>query len=227
MSMKMSSGLAYFNQICKNSLILNFGSKHKPVHNILSVRNPVFISNVNCLSRHFHVGLMRNKAEDRRKMLASLPPKDEGTEGELSVGIESIKSRQDMFPSEDTPNMLVDGIPFKDIPICNIRVSPNNTILTLSEAKTGNVRITRSCGIEGFKNTRKGTNVAAQATAISFSSIALSKGFKTVRVNVRGLGPGRLSAIKGLQMGGLNIISVSDTTPVSDNPPRPRRPKSL
>jgi len=29
----------------------------------------------------------------------------------------------------------------------------------------------RSCGIEGFKNTRKGTNIAAQATAISISAV--------------------------------------------------------
>jgi len=29
----------------------------------------------------------------------------------------------------------------------------------------------RSCGIEGFKNTRKGTNIAAQATAISISEV--------------------------------------------------------
>lgn len=35
----------------------------------------------------------------------------------------------------------------------------------------GEVKVYRSCGIEGFKNTRKGTNIAAQATAISFSSV--------------------------------------------------------
>lgn len=30
----------------------------------------------------------------------------------------------------------------------------------------------RSCGMEGFKNTRKGTNIAAQATAISLSTVS-------------------------------------------------------
>lgn len=46
--------------------------------------------------------------------------------------------------------------------------------------------------MEGFKNTRKGTNIAAQATAISISGRILERGIKAVRVAVRGLGPGRM-----------------------------------
>lgn len=30
----------------------------------------------------------------------------------------------------------------------------------------------RSCGMEGFKNTRKGTNIAAQATAIGLATVS-------------------------------------------------------
>lgn len=40
-----------------------------------------------------------------------------------------------MFPTKDTPNQLFNGIPFKDIPICNIRVTLNNTILSFTDAK--------------------------------------------------------------------------------------------
>ncbi len=29
-----------------------------------------------------------------------------------------------------------------------------------------------SCGMEGFKNTREGTNIAAQATAITLASVS-------------------------------------------------------
>ncbi|KAL1116259.1 hypothetical protein AAG570_005754 [Ranatra chinensis] len=186
-----------------------------------------------CLKFHLpqrclHVSSPLSKVEDRRAILGSVPKVDEGTEGEISVAMDSlIKSRDDMFPSEDTPDMLFNGIPFKHVPICNIRVSPNNTILSISDPKNGHVKLIRSCGIEGFKNTRKGTNVAAQATAISFASNALSKGYNTVRVRVRGLGPGRLSAIKGLEMGGLKIISLTDNTPVSWWPPRPRKARKL
>lgn len=73
-------------------------------------------------------------------------------------------------------------------------------------------QLIRSCGIEGFKNTRKGTNIAAQTTASTLSEVSqiknsykfehsiifllfqkvVERGIKTVRVTVRGLGPGRL-----------------------------------
>lgn len=57
--------------------------------------------------------------------------------------------------------------------------------------------------------------------------LALQKGLHTVRVVVRGLGPGRASSVKGLQMGGLNIVSITDATRVSDNPPRPRKARRV
>lgn len=37
----------------------------------------------------------------------------------------------------------------------------------------GDVKMYRTCGIEGFKNTRKGTNIAAQATAISLATVSV------------------------------------------------------
>ncbi|TDG42631.1 hypothetical protein AWZ03_010959 [Drosophila navojoa] len=160
-------------------------------------------------------------------MLASLPAKDEGTAGEKSVDIDTLFNRRaKSFPDATTATMLFNGIPFNELPICNIRVSPNNTIISVTDYK-GVPRLIRSCGIEGFKNTRKGTNIAAQATAVTIGAKAVELGWKTIRVKVRGLGPGRMSAIKGLQMGGLNIVSVTDNTPVSWNPPRPRKQRSL
>ncbi|XP_017478684.1 PREDICTED: 30S ribosomal protein S11 [Rhagoletis zephyria] len=134
--------------------------------------------------------------------------------------------KETLFPNSETSEQLFNGIPFGELPVCNIRVSPNNTIISVTDNK-GISRLIRSCGIEGFKNTRKGTNIAAQATAITISEKAIELGWKTVRVKVRGLGPGRMSAIKGLQMGGLNIVSITDATPVSWNPPRARKQRSL
>lgn len=37
---------------------------------------------------------------------------------------------------------------------------------------SGVAEMYRSCGVEGFKNTRKGTNIAAQATAISLAAVS-------------------------------------------------------
>lgn len=132
----------------------------------------------------------------------------------------------DIFPDENTPTALFNGVPFKDIPIVHIRVSKNNTILSLTNPK-GEIQMIRSCGVEGFKNTKKGTNIAAQSTAITFCQKVVDRGIKQARITVRGLGPGRMSAIKGLQMAGLNIVSISDTTRVSWNPPRPRKQRKL
>lgn len=78
-----------------------------------------------------------------------------------------------MFPDENTPKRLFNGIPFQEIPIFNIKTSPNNTIISLTDHK-GVPKIIRSCGVEGFKNTRKGTNIAAQATAISIGTVSIN-----------------------------------------------------
>ncbi|KAH8406456.1 hypothetical protein KR215_001160 [Drosophila sulfurigaster] len=214
-----------------------------------------------------HTSACLRKVEDRKEMLASMPAKDEGTLGEKSVDIDTLIDRKaKFFPDASTATQLFNGIPFNELPIVNIRVSPNNTIISVTDYKgsiinnlrpnlychrllfVGVPRLIRSCGIEGFKNTRKGTNIAAQATAVTISAKAVELGWKTIRVKVRGLGPGRMvrfqilihvilknsfyilcfqSAIKGLQMGGLNIVSVTDNTPVSWNPPRPRKQRSL
>lgn len=60
--------------------------------------------------------------------------------------------------------------PFKELPIVHIRVSKNNTIISVTDKK-GKVRCINSCGVEGYKNCRKGTNIAGQATAISLSKV--------------------------------------------------------
>ncbi|CAG9759951.1 unnamed protein product [Ceutorhynchus assimilis] len=170
--------------------------------------------------------LFRNVV-DRKEMLRSLPATDEGTGGENNTAVDSlIRNKQQLFPTADSLNKMFNGVPFKDLPIVNIRVTSNNTIISFTDSK-GVPKIIRSCGIEGFKNTRKGTNVAAQTTAITFGTKTLERGVKTVRVRVRGLGPGRMSAIKGLQMAGLDIVSITDSTRVSWNPPRARKQRKL
>lgn len=44
-------------------------------------------------------------------------------------------------------------------------------VFTTTVVFTGTIEMVRSCGVEGFKNTRKGTNIAAQATAITIGTV--------------------------------------------------------
>ena len=45
-----------------------------------------------------------------------------------------IFRREDMFPDDKTQDRIFNGVPFKMIPICNIRVSKNNTHIRLGDA---------------------------------------------------------------------------------------------
>lgn len=198
-----------------------------------NVLNSVFLKSclepiTNCRARTISLTVPHFRdVVDRKEMLKSMPAIDEGTAGEKAQGIDSLlQNKQQMFPTADSENRLFGGIPFKNLPIVNFRVTHNNTIMNLTDDK-GKVHLIRSCGIEGFKNTRKGTNIAAQATSITFGTKVLERGVKWVRVRVQGLGPGRMSSIKGLQMSGLNIVSITDNTKVSWNPPRPRKQRKL
>lgn len=51
----------------------------------------------------------------------------------------------------------------------------------------------------------------------------MDNGVKTVSVEVKGPGPGRDAAIRALQMAGLEITSIKDTTPIPHNGVRPRK----
>lgn len=152
------------------------------------------------------------------------------------------------FPDIGLYDRLFGETAFKDLPIIHIRVSKNNTIVAATDSK-GKLMAINSCGKEGYKNCRKGTNIAGQATAITLGKVnfhickqidkfqlidgffclqlALQKGIHTVRIVVQGLGPGRASSVKGLQMAGLNIVSITDATRVSDHPPRARKARRI
>ena len=171
--------------------------------------------------RCLHLSAILLKEGDRRSMLKGLPKADEGSQGEQSDVGPYDKFCE--FPTLDTPNRLFDDMPFKDIPILHIKTTKNNTIFSLCKPHDGKYILCRTCGMDGFKNCRKGTNVAAQVTALNFGQKITRMGYKTVRLCIRGLGPGRLSSIQGLQMGGVNIISITDTTPICE-PPRHRPP---
>ncbi|KAM5291341.1 small ribosomal subunit protein uS11m isoform 1-T1 [Glossophaga mutica] len=118
------------------------------------------------------------------------------------------------------------GRAFQEIPIAHIKASYNNTQIQVVSA-TNQPLARTSCGTEGFRNAKKGTGLAAQTAGIAAAVKATGKGVTHVRVVVKGLGPGRLAAIKGLTMGGLEVISITDNTPIPHNGCRPRKVRRL
>ncbi|XP_054858157.1 28S ribosomal protein S11, mitochondrial isoform X1 [Eublepharis macularius] len=118
------------------------------------------------------------------------------------------------------------GKKYEEIPIAHIKATYNNTHIQVVSHQNISLTIV-TCGTEGFKNAKKGTAVAAQTAGISAAAKACAKGVSHVRVVVKGLGPGRQAAINGLTMGGLEVISITDNTPIPHNGCRPRKVRRL
>ncbi len=101
----------------------------------------------------------------------------------------------------------------------------NNTIVTLTD-KDGNAISWASAGTLGFKGSKKSTPFAAGQAAEAAGRAATEMGMKRVEVYAKGLGSGRETAIRSLQTAGLEITSISDTTPIPHNGCRPpKRPR--
>ncbi len=92
----------------------------------------------------------------------------------------------------------------------------NNTVVTLTDPN-GNVLSWGSAGATGFKGSRKSTPYAAQVTAEGAARRAMEQGLRQVEVFVKGPGAGRESAIRSLQANGIQVLSISDVTPIPHN----------
>ncbi|MFA5820846.1 MAG: 30S ribosomal protein S11 [Candidatus Gracilibacteria bacterium] len=116
----------------------------------------------------------------------------------------------------------------RHVPLGNahIQASYNNTIVTLTEPN-GNVIAWSSCGSSGFKGTRKSTPYAAQVTAEKAAEKGKVFGLEKVKIFICGVGNGREQAIRGLTSGGLDIISITDVTPIPHNGCRQRKARRI
>ena len=115
----------------------------------------------------------------------------------------------------------------KNVPegLAHIHSTFNNTIVTITD-KDGNAVSWASSGTSGFKGSKKKTPFAAGMSAEAAGKAAYDSGMRKVEVFVRGLGSGRETAIRSLQTAGLEILSITDVTPVPHNGCRPpKRPR--
>jgi small subunit ribosomal protein S11 len=98
----------------------------------------------------------------------------------------------------------------------------NNTIITITDP-AGNVVCWSSSGQNGFKGSRKSTPYAAQIAAEMAARKAMENGMRSIEVFVKGPGSGREAAVRSLQSAGLQVVSITDVTPIPHNGCRPRK----
>lgn len=116
----------------------------------------------------------------------------------------------------------------KNVPegIAHIHSTFNNTITTITD-KEGNTISWSASGAIGFKGSKKSTPFAAGMAAEAAGKAAYDIGMRSVDVFVKGMGPGRETAIRSLQTAGLEVKSITDVTPIPHNGCRPpKRPRN-
>lgn len=106
-----------------------------------------------------------------------------------------------------------------------IQATYNNTIISITDPN-GNVLGWSSSGVTGFKGPKKATPYAASMVVKDLMNKVAEYGVKEVNVYVKGIGGGRESAIRALHSNGLNVLNITDMTPIPHNgcrPPKRRR----
>lgn len=107
----------------------------------------------------------------------------------------------------------------------HIRATFNNIIISVTNVE-GQVISWSSAGKMGFRGSKKNTPYAAQVSSLDCAKVAYDAGLRKVDVFVKGPGSGRDSAIRNLQTVGIEVISITDITPMPHNgcrPPKRRR----
>lgn len=106
--------------------------------------------------------------------------------------------------------------------LVTVKADFNNTIVTITDLK-GEVLASSSPGVIGYSGARKSSAYAATRAAEDAAVKAQKYGVREAKVYIKGPGPGRNSAVKGLSSAGLRITLLSDITPLPHNGCRPRR----
>ncbi len=108
----------------------------------------------------------------------------------------------------------------------HIKAGFNNTLVTITDEHHATL-CWASSGASGFKGTRKSTPYAAQIAAKNAAEKAKEFGMETVSVLIKGIGPGREQAVRGLSAAGINVNSITDCTATAHGGCRKRRPRRV
>lgn len=137
--------------------------------------------------------------------------KSEGEGTEASVSASATK--------KTSKKQVINGV-------AHVSISYNNTLIAISDPK-GNVVAWSSSGLLGFKGTKKSTPYAANLVAKDCVEKARKFNLTNVKIVVRGIGPARESAVRGIAGTGVNVTSIMDATPIAHNGVKARKPRRL
>jgi small subunit ribosomal protein S11 len=110
--------------------------------------------------------------------------------------------------------------------IATVNVSYNNTLISIADPK-GEVLSWSSSGLLGFRGSKKSTPYAANMVAKDCFEKAKKYNLQNIKIVIKGIGPGRESAIRGLAGTGLNVLSIMDATPIAHNGVRRMKPRRV
>ncbi len=108
-----------------------------------------------------------------------------------------------------------------------IYASFNNTIITASGFKSGNVLGWTSSGGSGFKGTKKGTPYAAGIAMKNLLDRIAPYEPQIAHVYVSGAGNGRDAALRALVGTGLKTTEIKDVTPLPHNGVRAKKARRV
>ncbi|CAH8288404.1 unnamed protein product [Heterobilharzia americana] len=126
--------------------------------------------------------------------------------------------------TEDCLTSVVENKQYYETPILHLSMRKNNLVATLTDCN-GRVLDSTSCGAEGFHNARKKSTVAVQTVGISIGLKAKKLGISAIRIVISGQTKSKLAVLSGLNISGMQIISLTDDTELHyGHGRRPRKP---
>jgi len=131
---------------------------------------------------------------------------------DLAQELES-KDNFQLYPDETTGDTLFNGVKFKDLPYVTIICTYNHTKF-YANAANGTKLLYTTPRVNGFVHAKKRSSVAGQATGLIVGQKLRQMNHRTVRVRIDGFNTARIASILGITQAGINVVSISDVTPV-------------
>jgi ribosomal protein S11 len=198
----------------------------------ISLSIPIFQQSLRLLSLT-SINYKRTHADIREGAVREINLRPENQQTPLTIDVDKYYGGTGQVRETDFEQLIgevnnpeVPQVKYEDLPIVHMKCTRNNTIVDVSDC-TGQQIFRTSCGVVGFHNAKKGTTTAAQAVGIHMGNNLSRRNMKHVRVVVKGTGPGRLMAVKGLQLAGIDIVTITDNTSIPTLHVGLQRPKKM